>query len=150
MVKAVSAAILLLASLPTFSQTGKDAYYSRQARVLFEQERFQEAATYADSAIAGYTLHAVPDSVVSMTLLRADIHKARRNFEKALADQRAAQAISDSLSRLRHRAALEVLVDSILQVQEARRVDSIRLTARMERSESIIRRGMRTALNILV
>ena len=84
--KAVQLSFLLLISISALAQLEKSDFYSHQSHYYFDQDRWNEAELYADSAILMAIRSNIPDSIANAYAWMYEVHVARRDFQKALND----------------------------------------------------------------
>ena len=106
------------------AQSTKGAYYLHQSQIFLDQEKFEEAKLYADSALVVATLSNNMDSLEQAHLLLYEVHIATQDFEKALHDFKMAAVYRDSIEVLKHRSIEQMLATNLEVEKKSHEVDA--------------------------
>ena len=132
------------------AQSTKGAYYLRQSQIFLDQEKFEEAKLYADSALVMATLSNSMDSLEQAHLLLYEVHIATHDFEKALRDFKMAAVFRDSIEVLKHRSIEQVLATNLEVEKKAHEVDAEVLRDEITKLKEAANQNWRNTLIILV
>lgn len=147
--RVVAYLFLLLLCGTAQAQSAKGAYYLHQSQIFLDQEKFQEAKLYADSALIIATLSNSMDSLERAHLLLYEVHIATKDFESAMHDFKMATVYRDSIGVLKHNATEQALATSLEQEKRAHQIEVEGVKAEIARLKERADQDWRNTLIIL-
>lgn len=130
------------------AQTPGAEAHLHKSRQLALEERFADAIAYADSAIIELREIGHPDSLASAYLWRAEVKRGHNDLSGAIQDYTRGSRLRDSIRSITSEGIVKALNDSIISLNNSRKLDSVSYALSIERVEAANRLGRNSILII--
>ena len=109
------------------------SFYLHQLQILLDQDRFSDAAKYADSLMQTVLKSGKPDSIELAYSWKYEVHLAGKDYSKALEYYQRRENLRDSITQYNNATALNHLGNTIRRLRESNRVDSIHMVSEVNK-----------------